>query len=85
MIAAIPWKGPTLRQFITGGGAIGTVSLEHLYTLQRYILSVGAIALSILHLTSLVLQQRADAQRLALMTATDPQSQTSAQNDEMTV
>lgn len=83
-IEAIPLIGPTLRQLITGGGAIGTVSIEHLYTLHSYILAIGAIALSLVHLTSLIQQQKSDTQLLANLVAPESQTQTSQQSDKIT-
>jgi len=57
-IEAIPLVGPQLRQILTGGGAISTVTIKHLYALHSYVLSSGAIALSILHLIGLLIQEQ---------------------------
>jgi cytochrome b6 len=49
-ISAIPLIGPTIRQIITGGGGIGTLTLEHLYALHSYVLSGLALVLAGVHL-----------------------------------
>jgi cytochrome b6 len=56
-IEAIPFIGAQLRQILTGG-AIGSVTVAHMYTLHSYVLSVGAIILSIVHLVGLLQQER---------------------------
>lgn len=56
-VEAIPLIGPLLRQILTGGGAISTVTIKHLYALHSYVLSAGAITLSILHLVGLLIQE----------------------------
>jgi cytochrome b6 len=73
-IEAIPLIGSLLRTIITGGGAINTITVEHLYTLHSYILSIGAIVLSIIHLRGLLIQEREDKQVRA----------TSEENGELT-
>lgn len=57
-IEAIPVIGSTLRDVITGGGAINTTTVEHLYTIHSYIISVSAILLAVVHLASLLWQER---------------------------
>jgi cytochrome b6 len=57
-ITSIPFIGPTLAEILTGG-SIGTLTVSHMYTLHSYVLSVGVLALSIAHLVSLVLQEKA--------------------------
>lgn len=57
-IEAIPFIGTQLRDIITGGGAITTVTVEHLYTIHSYIISVGALILAIVHLWSLLRQEK---------------------------
>ena len=63
-IEAIPVFGSLLRDIITGGGAINTVTVVHLYTLHSYILSVGALVLSMIHLGGLLLQEKQEKQSL---------------------
>lgn len=57
-IEALPWIGPTLQNIITGGGAINTTTVEHLYTIHSYIISVGAIILAVIHLASVLWQEK---------------------------
>jgi len=37
---AIPLIGSQLRAILTGGGAINTLTVAHLYTLHSYVLSI---------------------------------------------
>ena len=57
-IEAIPVVGPTLRDILTGGGAVNTTTVEHLYTIHSYVLSIGAVLLAAVHLWSLVRQEK---------------------------
>ncbi|HEY9861405.1 MAG TPA: cytochrome b N-terminal domain-containing protein [Candidatus Obscuribacterales bacterium] len=57
-IQAIPLIGPSLREILTGGGAVNTITVEHLYTLHSYLLSIGAVLLAVIHLVSLLLQEK---------------------------
>jgi cytochrome b6 len=57
-IEAIPVIGPTLRDILTGGGAVNTTTVEHLYTIHSYLLSVGALILAIIHLWGLLRQEK---------------------------
>lgn len=61
-IESIPVIGSLLREMLTGGGAIGTVTVQHLYALHSYVLSIGAIILAIIHLVGLVVQEREQKQ-----------------------
>lgn len=63
-IEAIPVIGSVLRTIITGGGAVNSMSVAHLYTLHSYILSIGALLLAIIHLASLLVQEREEKQAL---------------------
>ncbi len=63
-LEAIPVIGSRLRDIITGGGAINTVTVVHLYTLHSYILSAGALVLSLIHLGGLLLQEKEEKQNL---------------------
>ncbi|KAB8333034.1 cytochrome bc complex cytochrome b subunit [Scytonema tolypothrichoides VB-61278] len=53
-IEAIPFVGSILRDILTGGGAISTVTVQHLYTIHSYLISVAAIVLSVVHLLSVL-------------------------------
>lgn len=57
-IEALPAIGSQLRNILTGGGAVNTVTVQHLFTIHSYLLSGGAIVLSIIHLTGLLLQEK---------------------------
>lgn len=57
-IEAIPLIGATLRDVLVGGGAVNTITVEHLYTIHSYLLSAGAILLSVVHLWSLLKQEK---------------------------
>lgn len=56
-IEAIPVIGHELRDILTGG-TVGTETVEHLYTLHSYVLSIGAVTLAIIHLGGLLVQER---------------------------
>lgn len=61
-VEAIPLIGSQLRAILTGGGAINTLTVAHLYTLHSYVLSIGALILAIIHLGGLLLQEREEKQ-----------------------
>lgn len=63
-VEAIPVIGSLLRGILTGGGAINTVTVVHLYTLHSYILSIGALILAVIHLGGLLLQEQEEKQTL---------------------
>lgn len=57
-IASIPLIGKTLSNILTGGGGINTTTIVHFYTIHSYVLSIIAIALSLIHLIALMIQER---------------------------
>lgn len=57
-IEALPGIGSQLRNILTGGGAVNTVTVQHLFTIHSYLLSAGAIVLAIIHLIGLLLQEK---------------------------
>lgn len=57
-IEAIPFVGSVLRDILTGGGAISTVTVQHLYTIHSYIVSVAALVLAVVHLWSVLWQEK---------------------------
>ncbi|MBD0363488.1 MAG: cytochrome bc complex cytochrome b subunit [Coleofasciculus sp. C3-bin4] len=63
-VEVIPVIGSLLRTIITGGGAINTVTVAHLYTLHSYILSIGALILAVIHLGGVLLQEKEEKQTL---------------------
>jgi cytochrome b6 len=65
IIEAVPLVGAQVRNILTGGGAITSVTLAHLYTLHSYVLSLGAVVLAIAHLAGLLLQEREMARAIA--------------------
>ncbi|MBW4673211.1 MAG: cytochrome b N-terminal domain-containing protein [Desmonostoc geniculatum HA4340-LM1] len=56
-IEAIPFIGVQLREILTGGGAISTVTVEHLYTIHSYLISVVTLILAIVHFSALLWQE----------------------------
>ena len=65
IIESIPFVGSLLRDILTGGNGISSLTLVHMYTLHSYVLAFGAVALAIAHLASLVWQEREMAQAIA--------------------
>lgn len=65
IIESIPYFGSQIREILTGGGAINTLTVTHMYTLHSYVLSVGALILSIIHLVGLVWKEKEEHQILA--------------------
>lgn len=57
-IESIPVIGLTLRDILTGGDAVNTTTVEHLYTIHSYLLSVGAVILAIIHLLAILRQEK---------------------------
>jgi cytochrome b6 len=57
-IEAIPFIGHELRDILTGGGAINTATIQHLYTIHSYILSIAAILLAVVHLAGILWQEK---------------------------
>ncbi|AFY88514.1 cytochrome b N-terminal domain-containing protein [Chroococcidiopsis thermalis] len=74
-IEAIPFIGSTLRDVITGGGAVNTTTVEHLYTIHSYIISGSAIMLAIVHLLGVLWQEK---QQTPIASVTSAQSKTNA-------
>ncbi|WP_341527747.1 cytochrome b N-terminal domain-containing protein [Nostoc sp. UHCC 0302] len=57
-IEAIPLIGGQLRDILTGGGAISSVTVQHLYTIHSYIISVAAITFAVVHISALLWQEQ---------------------------
>ncbi len=72
-IEAIPFLGGTLRDILVGGGSVNTTTVQHLYTIHSYLLSVGAVLLAIVHLASSVWAARPE---------TEPQSLNESEQQE---
>ncbi|NJR66222.1 MAG: cytochrome bc complex cytochrome b subunit [Leptolyngbyaceae cyanobacterium CRU_2_3] len=57
-IESIPLIGSELRDILTGGNGINSVTVEHMYTLHSYVLSAIAFVLAVVHLGALIYQER---------------------------
>ncbi|BAY64267.1 cytochrome b/b6 domain-containing protein [Calothrix brevissima NIES-22] len=57
-IEAIPVIGGQLRNILVGGDAINTITVQHLYALNSYIISPIALLLAIVHLSALLWQEK---------------------------
>lgn len=58
IVASVPLIGSLLQEILSGGNGISSITLQHMYTLHSYILSIVAIILSISHLTALICQEK---------------------------
>lgn len=58
ILGGLPVIGELIRDLVLGGDSISTTTVEHMYTLHSYILSVVAVVLSLVHLAALVNQER---------------------------
>lgn len=70
-IEAIPLIGSTLRDIITGGGAVNTTTVEHLYTIHSYIISGSAVLLASVHLVGVLWQEKQQTPAVALTSETE--------------
>lgn len=58
IIESVPIAGTFIVNLLTGGSGINTTTILHFYTLHSYVLSTAAIALAIVHLVALVIQEQ---------------------------
>jgi hypothetical protein len=58
IVASIPLVGSNLRDLLSGGDGINSITLQHMYALHSYILVIVAIFFSITHLTALICQEQ---------------------------
>ncbi len=58
IVASIPIVGSTLRNILSGGNSINSITLQHMYALHSYILVIIAVFLSVTHLTALIYQEQ---------------------------
>ena len=58
IVATIPLVGSSLRNILSGGNGINSITLQHMYALHSYILVIVAVFLSVTHLTALVYQEQ---------------------------
>jgi cytochrome b6 len=56
-IEAIPFIGRQLRDILVGGGAINTLTVQHLYSLHTYVIGTAALILAIVNLSALLWQE----------------------------
>lgn len=82
-VEAIPLIGPTLREILTGGGAIATTTVERLYTIHSYVLPVGAIILAIIHLGGLLIQEVEQKQLQAALSSPQPEKEQANRSDKL--
>ncbi len=57
-IESIPFIGNQLRDILTGGGAVSSVTIQHLYTIHSYIISVAALVFAVTHLVGVLWQDK---------------------------
>ncbi|MBF2067899.1 MAG: cytochrome bc complex cytochrome b subunit [Calothrix sp. C42_A2020_038] len=57
-IESIPFIGNQLRDILTGGGAISSVTIQHLYTIHSYIVSIASFIFAIAHLVGVLWQEK---------------------------
>lgn len=57
-IQAIPVIGWQLRDILTGGGAISSLTVQHLYAIHSYVISVVTLILAVVHLSALLWQEK---------------------------
>ena len=67
IIESIPVVGGQIRDILTGGGAVATPTVLHMYMLHSYVLSLVAVALAVLHLGALLVQEREMQRAIALV------------------
>lgn len=58
IVASIPLVGSNLRDLLSGGDGISSITLQHMYALHSYILVIVAIFFSITHMTALICQEQ---------------------------
>jgi quinol-cytochrome oxidoreductase complex cytochrome b subunit len=58
IVASIPLVGSNLRNLISGGSGISTITLQHMYAMHSYILVIVAIFFSITHIIALIYQEQ---------------------------
>ncbi len=65
IIESIPYIGSILRELIVSGDAVNTMTVSRLYTFHSYILSGGALILSLIHLGGLLFSEQEEKQILS--------------------
>jgi cytochrome b6 len=84
IIESVPIAGAFIVNLLTGGGGINTTTVLHFYTLHSYVLSTAAIALAIVHLVALVIQEQEQKklflQQLEKLSASIPAQKSVSEN-----
>ncbi len=57
-IESIPFIGHQLRDILTGGAGVSSVTIQHLYTIHSYIISVAALIFAVVHLVGVLWQDK---------------------------
>jgi cytochrome b6 len=57
LLETIPGIGQPLRNLLTGGDAVNTLTVERLYTLHSYVFAIVAVVLAVIHLVGLLWQE----------------------------
>jgi len=70
-IQAIPAIGNQLRAILTGG-SLGTMTVQHMFTLHSYVLAIVAITVAIIQLLSLLQQEHTLDPTPTTLTASEP-------------
>ncbi|MBE7383569.1 MAG: cytochrome bc complex cytochrome b subunit [Leptolyngbya sp. SIO1E4] len=58
IVGSIPLVGATLKEILSGGSGISSITLQHMYAFHSYVLAIAAILLSVIHLTALLFQEQ---------------------------
>lgn len=88
IIESVPIAGTFIVNLLTGGSGINTTTILHFYTLHSYVLSTAAIALAIVHLIALVIQEQEQKklllQQLEKLSASIPLAQKTVSENNST-
>ncbi|AFY99662.1 cytochrome b N-terminal domain-containing protein [Calothrix sp. PCC 6303] len=57
-ISSIPLIGGQLREILTGGNGVNTITVGHLYTIHSYVLTIAIMILAVAHLASTLWQEK---------------------------
>ena len=89
IIESIPFLGESIRSILTGGNGVNTTTIAHFYTLHSYVVSTAAIALAVVHLVALVLQEQKQKQsvlaQLENLVSSEAESHTDVEAREVEV
>lgn len=68
-IEAIPLVGSQLRDILTGGGAISSLTVQHMYAIHNYLISITAVILAVVHLSALLWQEKEMSQEESVVSS----------------